>query len=133
MDAMMDARESQGTAAEGGATSRSLQRLQFELALDLSATGSRPARETLARAAEASGADLLCMLPMPDGKGVTAVVRLSDEGSDIFLQVGAAENGFAIRSEAEMDKTLLQLARASVEVLQRLGADRTLRAQLAAA
>jgi hypothetical protein len=115
------------------ADGRGLQRLQFELALDMSATDGRPPRETLAHAAQSAGADLLFVLPAPRGNGMTAVIRLVDEGVDHFLQVGSAESGFAISDEAAMDQTLLGLARASVDVLQRMSADRGIREPLAAA
>ena len=112
---------------------RGLQRLQFELALDLSIPGGRPVQETLARAAETAGADLLFVLPVPRGEGMMAVVRLAEEGGDCFLQVRTADGGFAITEETDIDKTLLGLARASLEVLQRMLADRGIREQLAAA
>jgi hypothetical protein len=116
-------------SAEG----RSLQRLQFELALDMSASDARPPHETLAHAAQAAGADLLFVLPAPRGNGMTAVIRLVDDGVDHFLQVGTADAGFAVSDEAAMDQTLLGLARASVDVLQRMSADRSIREFLAAA
>ena len=112
---------------------RGLRRLQFELALDLSIPGGRPVREVLARAAETACVDLLLVLPMPNGQGVTAVVRLTEEGSDVFLQVKTVDGGFAVIDEAEMDRALLGLARASVDVLQRMSADRAIREPLAAA
>jgi hypothetical protein len=118
-----------GIQADG----RGLQRLQFELALDMSATDGRPPKETLAHAAQSAGADLLFVLPAPRGKGMTAVIRLVDEGVDHFLQVGSGESGFAIFDEADMDRTLLGLARASVDVFQRMSADRSIREFLAAA
>ena len=55
------------------------------------------------------------------------------EGSDCFLQVKTADNGFAVLDEAEMDQALLRLARASVDVFQRLSADSVIREQLVAA
>ena len=64
---------------------------------------------------------------------MTAVIRLVDDGVDHFLQVGTADAGFAVSDEAAMDQTLLGLARASVDVLQRMSADRSIREFLAAA
>jgi hypothetical protein len=121
--------DGRGIRADG----RGLQRLQFELALDMSSTDGRPPKETLAHAAQSAGADLLFVLPARRGKGVTAVIRLVDEGVDHFLEVGSVESGFAISDEAAMDQTLLGLARASVDVLQRMSADRSIREFLAAA
>jgi hypothetical protein len=112
---------------------RGLQRLHFELALEMSAVDERPPKETLAHAAQSAGADLLFVLPAPRGNGVTAVIRLVDEGTDYFLQVGSVDSGFAVSDEAAMDQTLLGLARASVDVLQRMSADRSIREPLAAA
>lgn len=120
-----------GTALHGDG--HGLQRLQFELALDMSATDGRPPTETLAHAAQSAGVELLFVLPSPNGKDVTAIVRLVDEGIDYFLQVGSTPAGFAVEDEADMDKTLLGLARASVDVLQRMSSDHNIREQLAAA
>ena len=128
---MNSAENANGTGTQGGG--RSLQRLQFELALDMSATDGRPPKETLAHAAQSAGADLLFVLPAPRGKGMTAVIRLVDEGADHFLQVASGESGFAIFDETDMDRTLLGLARASVDVLQRMSSDRSIREYLAAA
>ena len=116
-----------------GAVNRGLRRLQFELALDLSIPGGRPIRDVVARAADTAGADLLLVLPIPSGLGVTAVVRLAEEGKDTFLQVKTVDGGFAVIDEEDVDQTLLDLARASVEVLQRISADRAIREPLAAA
>ena len=110
-----------------------LQRLQFELALDLSATGERPVPETLKRAAEATGADMVYMLPAPGGIGTMAVVRFLSEGRDCFLQAQSTESGFTVADEAEMDSAFLGLARASVDVLRRLSQDETIRQHLASA
>jgi hypothetical protein len=130
MGSMM-ASDSNGPGIPAGV--RSLQRLQFELALDMSASDARPPKETLAHAAQSAGADLLFVLPAPRGNGMTAVIRLVDDGVDHFLQVGTADAGFAVSDEAAMDQTLLGLARASVDVLQRMSADRSIREFLAAA
>jgi hypothetical protein len=110
-----------------------LQRLQFELALDLSATGERPVPETLKRAAEATGADLVFVLPAADGIGTVAVVRFLSEGNDYFLQVLATHDGFAITDQGEMDAAALALARSSVEVMRLMSQDGAIREQLAAA
>ncbi len=130
MRAMMDSHEKPAREAATGVSGRGLQRLQFELALHLSVVG-RPVAEALARAAETAGADLVFVLPAPNGEGMMGVVRLNDEGSDFFLQVGTEKAGFPVSEEAEMDKTLLGLARASVDVLQRMSADRNIRGPLA--
>jgi hypothetical protein len=110
---------------------RGLQRLQFELALDLSFSGEQPPVEMLRRAASTADADILLVLPAPSGEGMTAVVRLREDGNDVFLQVGSAGTGFVIAEEAVMDAALLELARASADVLQRISADSAIREPLA--
>jgi hypothetical protein len=119
--------------ATADADGRKLRRLQFELALELGDTGALPLAETLRQAADDAGGDLLFVLPAPDGDGMAAVVRLSDDGKDCFLGIRTADVGFAISDEAEIDADLLGFARASVDVLERLKADRTVLEPLAAA
>jgi hypothetical protein len=102
------------------ATAQSLQRLQLEMAIEARNTGARSLPELLADAAEAAGADLLFVLPATDGKGESAVVRLSEDGIDSFLQVTVTGSTFAVSEQTEMDQILLRLARASVDVLGRL-------------
>lgn len=121
---------SAGPAAEE-VNGRSMQRLQFELALDLGSLGRLPA-ETVREAAASVGADLLFMLPVPSGKGVTAVVRLLEDGRHSFLQITNTGDGFRTADETQMDAALLALARASVDVFQRLSTDSTIREPLAA-
>jgi hypothetical protein len=120
---------SAGIPADG----RSLQRLQFERALNVRTGAARPPNETLAYAAQSAGADLLFVLPGLRGSAPTAVVRLVDDGVDHFLEVVTTPSGFVVSDEAAMDPTLLRLARASVDVLQRMSADRSIREFLAAA
>jgi hypothetical protein len=122
-----------GVASQNGVTGRGLRRLQFELALDLSLPGGRPVQETLASAAETAGVDLLFVLPAANGHAMTGVVRVSEEGTDSFLQVKPADGGFVVADEAEMDKAVLGLARTSLDVLQRMSADSAIREPLAAA
>jgi hypothetical protein len=109
-------------SAESEPVARSLQRLQFELALDLSIP-SGPVEQIVSQAAESAGVELLFALPGVQGKGATAIVRLSEDGQDSFLQVRTADGGFIVYDEDEMDQILLRLARASVDVLRRLAAD----------
>jgi hypothetical protein len=132
MPAMMEPKENLVRAAANGGNGPGMQRLQFELALDLSVPGVRPVKETLAHAAETAGVDLLFVLPTANGKGTTAVVRMVEEGSDAFLQVRTADDGFAVSDEKQMDKALLQLARTSLDVLRRMSADSAIREPLAA-
>jgi hypothetical protein len=128
---MLNSPEKPSEASQNGVTGRGLRRLQFELALDLSLPGGRPMAETLASAAETAGVDLLFVLPAASGHAMTGVVRVSEEGSDSFLQVRPADGGFAVLDEAEMEGNLLRLARASVDVFQRMSADKAIREPLA--
>ncbi len=112
---------------------RKLRRLQFELALELGDTGEKPLAETLRQAAVTVGGDLLFVLPAPNGDGMAAVVRLPDDGRpDCLVGVRTAEVGFAVSDETEIDASLLGFARASIDVLERLKADRNTFEPLAA-
>lgn len=111
---------------------RSMQRLQFELALDLAGAGDRPLAEVLKQAAETVGADLLFVLPATDGRGETAVVHMEHLAGDSFLQVEPRDTGFAVSDETQMDSILLSFARASVDLLGQLGADAAVRETFAA-
>jgi hypothetical protein len=121
---------SQKAAAEDLADGLTMRRLQFELALDMG-VGHRPLVDSLKEAAATAGADLLFVLPAPSGAGITAVVRLKEDGKNSFLQITSSGDGFAIREEAGMDAALLGLARASVDVFERMSADAAIRTPLA--
>jgi hypothetical protein len=111
---------------------RKLKRLHFELMLELADANRRPFADIVRRAAESAGGDLLFALPAADG-GQIAIVRLSEDGSDCFLQVRSAEIGFAITQDGEIDTDLLGFARAAVDVLERLRADQKILEPLGAA
>jgi hypothetical protein len=130
---MMDPREKLGSLTAPRTGSQSLQRLQLEMALESRNTGKRPLAELLADAADAAGADLLIVLPGPNGAGMTAVLRLKEDAIDSFLQVRATESGFFVAEQPEMDQDLLRLARASVDVLGRMADDGNIREPIAAA
>ena len=102
---------------------RKLVRLHFELALELGFASKRPLHETLWNALNTAGCDVILQLPTPDAEGVITIVRLRENGQEGFLQVRMAEYGFAIADEAEIDPGLLSFARASIDVLDRIGAD----------
>jgi hypothetical protein len=130
MDVMSKSHAERAGAA--GPERGKLKRLQFELLLELSDTARHPLADIVRRAAESAGGDLLFVLPAPDGSQ-TAIVRLNEDGEDCFVQVRPAEVGFAIAQDGEIDPNLLGFARASVDVLQRLKADRKVLEPLAAA
>lgn len=133
MDVMVKS-DTKPAGRRGPRTSGSgLKRLEFEMALEISDTGGRPLAETVKQAAQAAGGDLLFVLPAPDGDGVTAIVRLLEDGENHFIQVRTAEQGLAIRDEGEIAPELLGFARASIDVLERLRADRNVLVPLALA
>jgi len=120
-------------APNSEADRRKLRRLQFELALELGDTGEKPLADTLRQAADTVGGDLLFVLPAPNGEGMAAVVRLPDDGGrDSLVGVKTADFGFAVSDETEIDANLLGFARASIDVLERLKADRSIFEPLAA-
>ncbi len=102
----------------------SLARLEFEMALEIGDNGEQDVAETVRNAAHSAGGDFVFMLPAPGGKGFTAMVRLVEDGSSHLLQVRTMERGFAIAGEGEIAAEYLGFARASIEVLERLRADR---------
>lgn len=114
-------------AAEDGAR---LKRLEFEMALELGDASGRPFAESLQKAADAAGGEVLFMLPTADGAGATGILRLMDNGSSRFVQVRTGEAGPVISEEADIDVALLGFARASIDVLERLRADRSVVAPL---
>lgn len=118
--------------AEDDISGRSLKRLQFELALDLSFVGERSVAETLKRAADTTGAEILFVLPAVNGAEMKAVVRFNDAGNDYFLQVASVDAGFRVADEGEMDQALLGFARASTDVLRRMSSDSSIREPLTA-
>jgi hypothetical protein len=114
------------------AARRNARRLDLELALDAASAGRRLTAEALREAADSAGADVVFALPGPDGTGVVAALRLVDDGRALLLRVASTVRGYSIADETEMEPHLLSLARASVEVLERMGTDRSIRKRLAA-
>lgn len=104
--------------------SRRLGRLQFELQLELSDTDKRSVEERLRWAADKAESDLLFVLPAPDGTGTTAVIRFKGEGEDRLLQIRATDAGFDFTEEADIDPVIRGFARSSIDVLERLKADK---------
>jgi hypothetical protein len=107
-----------------------MRRLQFELALDLGG-GGRPLADSLKDAAASVGADVLFVLPGSSGAAATGVVRLKHEGRNHFLQVVASGTGVSVLEEPQMDQAVLGLARASVDLFERMSADAAIREPLA--
>ena len=113
-------------------TAHSLARLEFEMALEIGGD-DQPLADIVRNAAQSAGGDLVFMLPAANGEGVTAMVRLVEDGRSTFLQVRRAEKGFAIAEEGAIDADLIGFARASVAVLEQLRADPKVLAPLTSA
>ena len=125
MNVMMNRRK-RSREASAPAEKQTLARLEFEMALEMSEAGDRSWTDLVRQAAQATGGDLLFVLPAADEAGGTAeaaMVRLVEENGDRFLQVRPADTGFKFRDEAEIDPDLLGFARTSIDVLERLRAD----------
>ncbi len=120
------------TSAPAATGERGLQRLQFELALDLSSR-DRPLEETVTRAAHTSGADLVLLLPATPDESPIAVVRLTEQGNDSYLQVGTVDSGFAVTEQGQISEALIRLARSKVDVLRLIAADQSIRDPVALA
>jgi hypothetical protein len=109
--------------AANGATNGDWHRIQQELARGLAKDGADKLAEKIAKAAEAVRADLLFMLPTPSGEGMSAVLRIAG-ANDRFIQILTTESDVTILEGDDIDPSFLRLARASVDVLERIGADR---------
>ena len=109
-----------------------LQRLEFEMALEIGEAGGRSFYESLQSAADVAGGEILFVLPAAGGKGATGLLRLMRDGKGRFVQVRTGDAGFTILEDEAIDAGLLGFARASIDVLERLRADRAVIAPLAA-
>ena len=98
----------------------SLALLEFEMALEIAEADALPAAEAVRKAAQSAGGDLVVTLPAATGDGITAIVRLMEDGRAQFVQVRTTEKGFSVTVEPEIDADLLGFARASTDVLERL-------------
>jgi hypothetical protein len=115
-----------------GAKSSGLKRLEFEMALELGLPGETLA-EGVRRAAEATGGELVFVLPAPDGRA-RAVVRFVEDRRTVFVEVRPDENGVQhVVADEDIDGAVLGFARASIDVMERLRADTKVVAPLAAA
>ena len=112
---------------------RRLKRLEFEMALEIGEAGGQPFPEILQKAADVAGGEVLFMLPAADGKGATGLLRLTEDGKSRLVQVKSSDTGLLISEEADIDASLLGFARASIDVLERLRADRSVIAPLLSA
>ena len=123
-----------GTATEDGFV---LPRLEFEMALEITVPSEENWTAIVRDAAEAAGGDLLFVLPYAEeapnaedeGSSVDAtpvehaMVRLVEDGESRLLLVRAGAAGFHLVGEDAIEAGLARFARASIDVLQRLGSD----------
>lgn len=122
-----------GSAASDGFV---LPRLEFEMALEIGGPNEQDWTGIVRDAAEAAGGDLLFVLPygqVRHAKGSArsadagpvehAMVRLIEDGESRLLLVRAGAAGFHLVEEEAIEPGLVRFARASIDVLERLGAD----------
>ena len=120
-----------------------LPRLEFEMALEIVGPNEKNWREIVRDAAEAAGGDLLFVLPYAEtpntddeGSSVDAspiehaMIRLVEDGKSRLLLVRAGAAGFHLVEEDAIEGGLARFARASIDVLQRLGSDKRVVAPL---
>ena len=101
-------------------------RIVLQIALQTAATGSRSFTDIARQAADASGGDLLFVLPCLDGDGKSlerAAIRLRDKEKSVFFSVERASDDFVIRMDDEIEESFRGFATASVAVLEQLRDD----------
>ena len=132
MDVMIH-RHAKTSGSPAGDDGRRLKRLEFEMALEFGDAGGLPFPETLQKAAEIAGGEVLFVLPATQESGATGLIRVMENGQSRFIQVSSGESGFVVSEDAEIDADLLGFARASIDVLERLRDDRSVIAPLVSA
>ncbi|HSG94947.1 MAG TPA: hypothetical protein VLA28_05470 [Afifellaceae bacterium] len=113
-----------------------LPRMEFEMALELGGPHDKDWTAIVRDAAEAAGGDLLFVLPHSEAADAKdedtpadvspvehAMVRLVEDGTSRLLLVRAGAAGFHLVEEDAIEAGLVRFARASIDVLERLGAD----------
>ena len=114
-----------------------LPRLEFEMALEIVAPNEENWTAVVRDAAEAAGGDLLFVLPYAEATDAEdggssadatpidhAMVRLVEDRESRLLLVRAGEAGFHMVEENAIEAGLVRFARASIDVLERLGSDK---------
>ena len=119
--------------APAGDDGRRLKRLEFEMALEFGDAGGMPFRETLEKAAATAGGEVLFVLPATGERSATGLIRTLEGGQSHFIQVRVGDGGFTVLQDDQIEADLLGFARASIDVLERLRADRNVIAPLASA
>ena len=113
-----------------------LPRMEFEMALEFGGPHQENWTGIVRDAAEVAGGDLLFVLPYaeapcakdsgssPDVTRIDhAMVRLVEDGENRLILVRAGAAGFHLVEEDAIDSGLVRFARASIDVLERLGSD----------
>ena len=100
-------------------------RLEFAMALEVVTPNKSNWQAVVRDAAEAAGGDLLFVLPgaRDATDGEHAMVRLLEGGRNQLLLVRAGETGFQMVEEDAIEAGLARFARASIDVLERIGSD----------
>lgn len=133
---MVDGVRGQFGSVEGGKRHRHgivLPRMEFEMALDIIEGQDLTWADAVSEAAQATGGDLIFILPDANEDGSVrsrAMVRLTEDESERLIIVAEREDGYDVQEEPEIADELLQFARASIEVLERLRADEAVIAPL---
>jgi hypothetical protein len=108
-----------------------LPRMEFEMALEIAGPDEKNWTAIVLDAAETAGGDLLFVLPYVENNGASAdaapvdhaMVRLVEDGKSCLLLVRAGAAGFHLVEEDAIEDELVRFAHASIDVLERLGAD----------
>jgi hypothetical protein len=111
-----------------------LPRMEFEMALEIAGPDDKTWTGIVRDAAETAGGDLLFVLPYAENPDAEdggspadpvehAMVRLVEDGTSRLLLVRAGAAGFHLVEEDAIDAGLVRFARASIDVLERLGSD----------
>jgi hypothetical protein len=103
------------------------------MALEIIKRGDVSWTDAVRQAAAAAGGELIFVLPAAGEDGSLrhhAMVRLTEEESERLIVVAEEEGGYAVQEEPEIADDLLQFARASIEVLERMRADQAIVAPL---
>ncbi len=129
-----------GSAANDGFA---LPRLEFEMALEIVVPNEENWTAIVRDAAEAAGGDLLFVLPYAEAANIEdggspadatpiehAMVRLVEDRKSRLFLVRVGEAGFHMVEEHAIEAGLVRFARASIDVLERLGSDKRIVAPL---
>jgi hypothetical protein len=99
--------------------------MELDMALEIIESAGVAWTEAVRQAAEAAGGDVIFVLPETAEGAVRhrAMVRLRDRDEERLIAVREEAEGYAVEEEAEIAPDLVEFARASIEVLERLLAD----------